>query len=105
MNALEKRERALEEKYFLDSETAFKVRSRRDRLLARWISEMIGVLDIEAYLAEIIEVRLATPGEEGVIVKILSDVRSAGKVLDEDELRDQMDKLRAIAAEAIAVRS
>jgi hypothetical protein len=103
MNALEERERALEEKYFLDAEMAFKVNSRRDRLLAQWVSEMIGITDIEAYVAEIIDVRLTAAGDEGVVAKILSDVRSGGKVLDENELRARMDKLMTSAIEAIAV--
>lgn len=103
-NSLEKRKRALEEKYFLNAEMAFKVKSRRDRLLARWVSEMIGITDIEAYVAEIIDVRFTGTGDEGVVAKILADVRSGGKVLDENELRDRMDKLMASAIEAIAVR-
>ena len=104
-NSLEKRKRALEEKYFLGAEMAFKVKSRRDRLLAQWVvSEMIGITDIEAYVAEIIDVRFTAAGDEGVVAKILSDVRSGGKVLNENELRDRMDKLMSSAIEAIAVR-
>ncbi|WP_245421399.1 hypothetical protein [Rhizobium sp. L9] len=37
------------------------------------------------------------------MAKILADVRSGGKVLDEKELRDRMDKLMASAIEEIAV--
>jgi hypothetical protein len=104
MNVLENRKRALEEKYFLDAEMAFKVNSRRDRFLAQWVSEMIGITDIEAYVAEIIDVRFTAAGDDGVVAKILADVRSAGKVMDENELRDSMDKMMASAEEAIAVR-
>ncbi len=104
MNVLENRKRALEEKYFLDAEMAFKVNSRRDLFLAQWVSEMIGITDIEAYVAEIIDVRFTAAGDDGVVAKILADVRSAGKVMDENELRDSMDKMMASAEEAIAVR-
>jgi hypothetical protein len=103
-NSLENRERALEQKYFLDAEMAFKAKSRRDRLLAQWVSEMIDIADIEAYVAEIIDVRFAAAGDEGVVAKILADLRSGGKVLDENELRDRIDKLMARAIEASAVR-
>jgi hypothetical protein len=65
---------------------------------------MIGITDIEAYVAEIIDVRFTAAGDEGVVAKILADARSAGKVMDENELRDSMDKLMASAEEAIAVR-
>jgi len=103
-NSLENRERALEEKYFLDAEMAFKVKSRRDRLLAQWVSEMIDITDIEAYVAEIIDIRFEAAGDEGVVAKILADLRSGGKVLDEKELRGHIDKLMARAIEASAVR-
>ena len=103
-NSLEKRERALEEKYFLDSEMTFKATSRRDRLLAQWVSEMIDIADIETYVAEIIDARFTGAGDEGVVAKILADVRSGGKVLHEKELRGHIDKLMASAIEELAVR-
>ncbi|QKK26848.1 ATPase inhibitor subunit zeta [Rhizobium hidalgonense] len=45
MNAIEDREKALEQIYFRNSEMAFKVRSRRDRLLAVWICGMTGAAE------------------------------------------------------------
>jgi hypothetical protein len=103
MTALQEREKALEEKYFLDLEMVFRVKSRRDRLLAQWVSEMIGAADIEAYVSDLIDVRLTAKGDEGVVAKILADVRSAGKILDEKEVRARMAKFTVLAAEAIGL--
>jgi hypothetical protein len=104
MSALEKREKAMEEMYFLDSEMAFRVQSRRDRLLAQWVVALVGATDFEAYVAEIIDVRMTAAGNEGVVAKIPADVRSAGRVLGEKELRARMETLMADAAEAIVRR-
>jgi len=57
MNAIQDREKALEQIYFLISEMAFKVRSSRDRLLA--VCGMTGSADVEAYAGEILDVRMA----------------------------------------------
>jgi hypothetical protein len=102
MNAIEDREKALEQIYFLNSEVAFKVRSRRDRLLAVWICSMTGAADIEAYSGEIFDVRMAGADDEGVIAKILADLCSAGKNLDESALRERMEALSAAAMQDIA---
>jgi len=93
VNALEKREKAMEQMYFLASEMAFKVQSRRDRVLAHWVADLVGATEVEAYLAEIIDVRTTAEGDDGVIAKILADVRAAGRILDEKELRVQMATL------------
>ncbi len=98
MNAFEKREKAMEQMYFLASEMAFKIQSRRDRVLAHWVAALVGATDVEAYVAEIIDVRTTAAGDEGVIAKILADVRAAGRILNEKELRVQMATL--IASEA-----
>lgn len=95
MNAIENREKALEQIYFLESEMAFKVRSRRDRLLALWVCGITGAADIEAYVGEIIDIRMAGADDEGVIAKILADVRSAGRNLDGRALRERIEALMA----------
>lgn len=102
MNAFESREKALEQIYFLDSEMAFKMRSRRDRLLALWVCGLTGAADVEAYVGEIIDIRMAGADEDGVIAKILADVRSAGKDLDERTLRERMEMLTASAMRDLA---
>ncbi|WP_318013327.1 ATPase inhibitor subunit zeta [Rhizobium sp. 3T7] len=51
------------------------MQSRRDRVLAQWVAEPVGATDVQAYVAEIIDVRTTAAGDEGVIAKILADVR------------------------------
>lgn len=101
MTVFEDREKALEQMYFLDSDMAFKVRSRRDRLLARWVCGMTGT-DSEAYIGEIIDLRLTGADDEGVIAKMVADIRAAGKDVDEKALRERMETLTAAAMRDLA---
>lgn len=104
MNALERHERAMEQMYLLASEMGFRVQSRRDRVLAQWVAELVGATDVEAYVAEIIDVRTTAAGDEGVIAKFLADVRAADRVLGEKELRAHMATLMTNEADADARR-
>jgi hypothetical protein len=101
MTALTDREKALEEKYFLDFEMVFKVRSRRDRLLAQWVAGRIGLVDTEAYVAEIIDARMTRGNDKGVLDKILMDAQAAGTDLGESELQEKMQALMFVAAEQL----
>ncbi len=102
MNVFEDREKALEQIYFLDCEMAFRVRSRRDRLLARWVCTMTGAVDIEAYLEQLVDIRVASADDEGLIAKILADLNTSGKDIGERALRERMDMLTAGAARDLA---
>jgi hypothetical protein len=101
MTVFEDREKALEQMYFLDSDMAFKVRSRSDRLLARWVCGMTGA-DSEACIGEIIDLRLTGADDEGVIAKMVADIRAAGKDVDEKALRERMETLTAAAMRDLA---
>jgi len=101
MTTLTDREKALEEKYFLDFEMVFKGRSRRDRLLAQWVASQIGRVDTEAYVAEIIDTRMTRGDDKGVLDKILADAQAAGTDLDEGELQEKMRTLMFVAAEQL----
>ncbi|MBB3396550.1 MULTISPECIES: ATPase inhibitor subunit zeta [unclassified Rhizobium] len=64
----------------------------------------MSALDVQAYVAEIIEVRTTAAGDEGVIAKILADVRAADRVLGEKEFRAYMATLTTNEADAEAPR-
>lgn len=59
---------------------AFGTRSRRDRLLARWVCDRTGVAELEAYVGEMIDIRMAGADVDGMIAKILADVRSPARI-------------------------
>lgn len=101
MNVFEDRKKALEQIYFLDSDMAFRVRSRRDRLLARWVCGMTGA-DSEVYIGEIIDLRMTGADDEGVIARMVADIRTAGKDADEKALRGRMESLTAAAMRDLA---
>jgi len=60
----------------------------------------LSALDVQAYVAEIIEARTTAAGDEGVIAKILADVRAADRVLGEKEFRAHMATLMTNEADA-----
>jgi len=48
-------------------------------VLAQWVAKLVGATDVEACVAEIIDVRTTAAGDEGVIGKTLADVRGADR--------------------------
>lgn len=101
MTELNKRQRALEEKYFLDFERAIRVRDRRNRILAKWAAQAIGRADTSAYVDEVIKAAQAEPGDDDVLLKVLGDLQAASVSVDEAKLREKMRALLFVAAEQL----
>jgi hypothetical protein len=98
---LSDRKKAMEEKYFQDAEQSFKLTSRRDRLLAKWIAGLLGRDDFAAYADEVAHARFSGGGDAGVVSKALSDLQAAGHKISEQELAEKMRELMVEAAEAL----
>lgn len=101
MTALTEREKALEEKYILDFERAFKVRDRRNRILAKWVAQVIGRVDTATYVEEVVTAGHAEPGDEDVLLKVLGDLRAASVPVDDAAVREKMRTLLFVAAEQL----
>jgi hypothetical protein len=101
MNILEEREEAAEKEYIMKLERSFRVRARRDRMLARWAAELIGRQDLDAYFGEIVMADLTEPGDEDVLSKVWTDLQAAGVSIDQAGLRGKMSQLLFDAAEQV----
>ncbi|KSV72406.1 ATPase inhibitor subunit zeta [Sinorhizobium sp. Sb3] len=101
MTALNERQKALEEKYFLDFERAIRVRDRRNRILAKWAAQVIGRADASAYVEEVITAGQTEPGDDDVLLKVLGDLRAANVVADKMMLQEKMRALLFVAAEQL----
>ncbi len=101
MTALNQREKALEEKYFLDFERAIRVRDRRNRILAAWAAQVIGRADRSAYVEEVIKAGQTEPGDDDVLLKVLGDLLGANVPVDKATLREKMRALLFVAAEQL----
>ncbi|MDP9812635.1 hypothetical protein J2W42_005505 [Rhizobium tibeticum] len=101
MADLEDRKKAMEDQYFQDAERSLKLKSRRDRLLAKWIAGLIGRDDIAGYADEITDARFKGGGDPGVLSKALSDLQAAGHNISEQDLAAKMRELMVEAAEQL----
>lgn len=103
MKVLDDREKAFEAKFHVDQEVAFKVNSRRDKLLGLWVAEMLGLSGTAAedYAKSVVIADLEEPGDDDVVRKVMKDLGERGVQLDEAKLRHQMDKLLVVAKQQI----
>ncbi|MBD9649893.1 DUF1476 family protein (plasmid) [Ensifer sp. PDNC004] len=101
MTALNERQKALEEKYFLDFARAIRVRDRRNRILAKWAAQVVGRADVSCYVEEVITAGQADPGDDDVLLKVLDDLHAANVAADRAMLQEKMRALLYVAAEQL----
>lgn len=101
MNSFRHSGQSSEDHHALGAEREFRIAARRNKLLGQWAAERLG-LDDEAtrdYVARVIAADMAAPGHDDVVAAVLSDLRTAGIVCDDEEVRR---KLLACESEARA---
>ena len=88
------RQRAVEAKFAMDADTAFRIAARRNRLLAGWAAEMMGLTpeEAQAYAKEVIQSDFEEAGDEDVIRKVLGDLTAAGCDIDEAGVRAAVEE-------------
>ena len=94
MNKFDDREKSFEKKFQMDQELQFKVQARSNKYLAEFVSTKLGKTDKEKekYIKEIIKADMEEAGQEDVFRKIKKDFQSASVVIEDSEIRDQMEK-------------
>lgn len=97
MSTFKDREKAFETKYAHDAEMVFKAEARRNRKLAAWVGEKLGMNEEESksYGSALISADLKEAGDDDVIAKIMADAKAKGATLDEDELKAKSAELLA----------
>ena len=99
MNTFDDREQAFESKFALDAELKFKAESRRNKMIAEWAGERLGMTDAE--IAEYVKVVRKTDfeeaGDDDVFRKIRADLDAKSVAVTDDELRKVMDEMLAKA--------
>ena len=102
-DAFGKREKSEEAKFKLDAEKRFKVEARRNKLLGLWVAERFGMTEPEgaAYAREVVHVDLTEPGVDNIVRKVSADAKSRSVVIGEDEIREQLESLYAVALDQI----
>jgi len=100
MTDFKDRERAEEAKFAMDSDLAFRISARRDRLLGYWAAEKMDLTpeETEAYAKAVIQANFEEAGDEDVIRKVLGDLVAADCDIDEAGVR------AALAAKSVEAK-
>ncbi len=98
-----KREKGYEAKFKLEEEIRFKAESRRNKLLALWVAERLGMTsaETETYVKEVILSDLEAPGVDDVVRKVVKDCEDRNVPIAEPELRAEIERLYAVALKQI----
>ena len=100
MSTFDEREKGFEKKFAHDQELKFKAEARRNKMIAAWAAEKLGLSGDEAaaYAKEVQRADFEEAGDADVFRKLRRDFDAKGVVVSDDEIRTALvDKL----AEAI----
>ena len=101
MNKFDEREKSFEKKFIKDQELQFKVAARSNKYLGEWISSKLGKNDEDKqnYIQEIIKADMEEAGSEDVFRKVKKDLETNSIIIEDSEIRDQMEKALSRAKE------
>jgi hypothetical protein len=99
MAGFEDREKGFEAKYRLDEETKFRVRARRNKLLGLWLAKEFGLAGdaADTYAKEVVAADLEKPGDDDVIEKVMTDIRTRGVAIDAKTVAKELLRLEETA--------
>lgn len=92
MTTFDAREQVFESKHGFDSQTDFRIRARRDRLLAAWAASQIGLRGeaADTYIQDVVCLELNPGAEDAVVQKVLTDLVANGIDMTDYRLRRQL---------------
>ena len=100
-NKFEEREKSFEKKFVRDEELQFKVQARSNKYIAKFVSQKLGKSEEEEekYVQELIKADMEESGTEDVFRKIKKDFQLASVSIEDNEIRNQMEKALSRAKE------
>ncbi|HZA00708.1 MAG TPA: DUF1476 domain-containing protein [Hyphomicrobiaceae bacterium] len=92
MTTFEEREKAFERKFVRDQELKFKAEARRNKMLAEWAAEKLGLVGpaIEDYVKAVRKADLAEKGDHDLFRKLRKDFDDNGVDVADEEIRRAM---------------
>jgi hypothetical protein len=99
MTLFEARERAFEQMFVHDEEARFRALAQRNKLLGQWAATQLGLTGqkADAYVTEISQSLAARIIDDGLIEKLRADFAANGVNLSDDQIREKMSELMAVA--------
>ncbi len=92
MTTFDERKNAFESKFALDQDLKFKAESRRNKMIAEWAAEKLGLTGTatEDYVKAVRKADLAEKGDDDVFRKIRGDLDAKSISVTDTEIRDAM---------------
>lgn len=103
MTTFDEREKSYEKKFALDQDLKFRAESRRNKKLAEWAAERLGIAGdaLEDYIKAVRKADLAEKGDDDVLRKVKQDFDAKGVAVDEAEIRAKLNEFLAQAVTEI----
>ena len=100
-NKFTERGKGFEKKFAKDEELQFKIQARSNKYIAEFVSEKLHKNEEEKkiYIQEIIKADMEEAGNEDVFRKVQKDFKSASISVEDNEIRNQMEKALSRAKE------
>jgi hypothetical protein len=91
----DEREKGMEAKWAHDEDLRFRAVTRRNKLLAQWAAESIGLHgpEADAYVATVLELEVRGARDEDLVRKIHGDFASRSFAYSEHFIRRKMEEL------------
>jgi hypothetical protein len=92
MTSFSDREKSFEKKFAMDEELKFRSEARRNKMLAQWAAEKLGLSGaaVDDYVKAVRKADLLEKGDEDVYRKIRKDLDDKGVRVSDAELRKAM---------------
>src|SRR5690349_21480972 len=99
MTLFEDRGRAFEQMFIHDEEARFRALARRNKLLGQWAAAHLGLTGetADSYVNEISQSVVTRVVDESIVEKLRSDFEARGVSQSDDQIREKMSELMAIA--------
>ena len=103
MTSFNDREKSFEKKFAMDEELKFKAEARRNKLLAQWVAEKLGLTGaaVEDYIKAVRKADLVEKGDDDVFRKVRKDLDDKSVGVSDGELRKAMSDFLLTAIQQI----
>jgi hypothetical protein len=107
MTTFDEREKAYERKFALDQDLRFKAESRRNKMLAEWAAEKLGITGpaLDEYVKAVRKADLAEKGDDDVLRKVKQDFVDKGIAVEDAEIRAKLGEFLAKAVAEVEAAS
>jgi hypothetical protein len=97
------REKSFEKKFAMDEELKFRAEARRNKLLAQWAAEKLGLTGpaVEDYIKAVRKADLVEKGDEDVFRKVRKDLDDKGVRVPDGDLRKAMAEFLLTAVQQL----